>query len=113
MKPIKEGDKQAITRDGRLVTQLTWFDCSDPYCVVGVVEGSLETWKKDGKYYHLDSSSDIFAVQKYEWQWFYRVKNCDYYETSEFFESEADFLEKYESDVSFYERIEDSKKEVE
>jgi len=59
MKPINlervlAGDP-VITKSGEEVTQLTLFESNDEYPLVGVVDGNLEQWTKDGKY-HIDQS---------------------------------------------------------
>lgn len=80
MKQIKRGDTTAVTRDGREVTQLKWFDVEgeDTLCVEGVVEGEIRTWYEDGgffrKGYTYSSNLDIFAKPEYEYQWIYKRK---------------------------------------
>ena len=39
-----------ITRDGREVYQLTWFDCANKHCVHGVIDNWIFTWTIEGKF---------------------------------------------------------------
>ena len=48
-----------VTRDGRPVTQLTKFDTTDTYPLIGVVRGAVNRWTDSGKkYLNLNSSYD-------------------------------------------------------
>jgi hypothetical protein len=75
MKPIKKGMTEAITRDGRKVTQLTWFEIknSHSYKVYGVLDNYIFNWKESGKFSKSESESenDIFAIPEYEYQVLY------------------------------------------
>lgn len=55
-----------VTRDGRPVTQVTKFDVTSIFRIVGVVNSKVEYWTENG-YYHPDysgNSSDLFMVTK-------------------------------------------------
>lgn len=63
------GDK-VVTRDGREVTQLTKFDCrNEP--LVGVLDGILETWLENGKFFGsgVYCDSDLFMAPKTVKRW--------------------------------------------
>lgn len=118
MKPIKKGMTEAVTRDGRKVTQLTWFECiGDTFTVVGVIDGLLNIWTSNGRF--LDENhkheKDIFAPVEYEWQWL--VKHEDgFFDVSSHCKSEDDLknIGGYVSvnGWSIISRIEESKREV-
>lgn len=75
MKPIERGLKEAVTRDGRKVTQLTWFDDvlgdNNAYQVAGVINGHVGLWTIHGKWINdtEEHELDILAPVEYEWQW--------------------------------------------
>ena len=92
MKPIKKEMTEAVTRDGRKVTQLTWFDCNGNWCVGGVVNNLLKTWSKEGSYSICgDSHLDIFAIPEYEYKIIYKEKEV-YNMTSLYYKNKDDFF---------------------
>lgn len=111
MKPIERGMTTAVTRDGREVTQLTWFEGVEcTYRVMGVVDGVIESWTVDGLNSIGEVSDfDIFAPTQYEWQWLYVDKN-GWHHTTSFFKSEQDMSAHYCGYAGI--RIEESKREV-
>ena len=49
--------KPLITRDGGVVTEITYFaNIKSPYCIAGVCNGSIYTWSIDGE---IDVNSDF------------------------------------------------------
>lgn len=117
MIPIKKGMTEAVTRDGRKVTQLTWFDgVDDDYQVCGVLDATVNIWLKDGKRVKwMVSHLDLFAPVEYEWQWLVKHKD-GFFEVSGHYKSEDDLknMGGYVSvngwSISY--RIEESKREV-
>lgn len=116
MKPIKRGMTEAVTRDGRRVTQLTWFDVDGDYNfnVVGVLDGLLHTWMEGGRFLDAtrDSKKDIFAPVDYEWQWLVKDTEGNFAVTA-FRKDESDIYDFFSScKWSIHSRIEESKREV-
>lgn len=115
MKPIKRGMTESVTRDGRKVTQLTWFDdVEGAYCLYGVLDdGCVKRWTAGGKYYHDEEESnlDIFAPVEYEWQWLYQDA-FGYYQTTDFCKNEDQAKKIDAGSCSDFKRIEESKREV-
>ena len=115
MKPIKKGMTEAVTRDGRKVTQLKWFECDGDYCCAGVVDGVLYVWTLDGKYYLSSKDSrDIFAPVEYEWQWLVKTDE-GVFETTIFHKSYEELVASGWIDARRWTvigRIEESKREV-
>lgn len=121
MKPIKKGITEAVTRDGRKVTQLTWFDVKKgEYCIAGVLQGEICTWTENGRFYDVDNATeheqDIFAPVEYEWQWLVKNQFDGKFHTTKFFKTEESLKN---SDRKFnpfewcvFYRIEESKREV-
>lgn len=123
MKPIKRGMTEAVTRDGRKVTQLTWFEnvAKGAFCVSGVMDGFIETWNIDGIFDEdeLPNSThpcDIFAPVEYEWQWL--IKNSDgTFDVSAFRSFGLNLagescINGNKGSAIWYSRIEESKREV-
>jgi hypothetical protein len=52
------------TRDGRPVTQLTNFSVTSDYSLVGVIEGELYKWMRNGGYPspYVESERDLFMA---------------------------------------------------
>jgi len=64
--------KPVITKNGKKVTQITKFNNVKtlPYCICGVVEGSLESWSIEGKYHHShESQLDIYMAEESKTIW--------------------------------------------
>lgn len=115
MKPIKRGMTEAVTRDGRKVTQLTWFDLEkDIFCVRGVFNGQIASWTASGRYFSSgeESAADIFAPVEYEWQFLLHDTESGLYETSFYAKSEEDALSMLSDRYVVISRIEESKREV-
>lgn len=119
MKPIKKGMTEAVTRDGRKVTQLTWFDGVDSaYCLFGVLDdGYVKRWTADGRFFKCEKSDyDLFAPVEYEWQWL--VKNNDgTFDVSAFRSFDSNYsgqscVNGEKGTAIWYQRIEESKREV-
>ena len=60
-----------VTRGGRPVTQLKFFEGTEDVSVVGVLEGRVQMWRKDGTYHDpralahyrvMPSARDLFMV---------------------------------------------------
>lgn len=119
MKPIKKGMTEAETRDGRKVTQLTWFDLgNDIFCLRGVLNGDIASWTASGRYFAggEESPSDIFAPVEYEWQWLVKNQINGQFHTTKFFKTEES-LKNSNNKFNAFEwaiisRIEESKREV-
>lgn len=114
MKPIKKGMTEAVTRNGRKVTQLTWFECGGDYCCAGVVDGVLHVWTLDGKYYVLSKDSrDIFAPVEYEWQWLLKCNQSGKFIATIHYKDEVELYTRWNKDnYTLINRIEESKREV-
>ena len=109
MKPIQRGMTEAVTRDGRKVSQLHWLDVKEGECLVGVLNGELEEWFEDGSYYDNEpDAKDIFAPAEYEWQWVYK-RDGDYALSGGFYKTEKDAYNSIDEEV--IERYEPSKRE--
>lgn len=116
MKPIKRGMKEAVTRDGRKVTQLTWFEGlnSRAECAYGVVDGVLRSWLENGSYLSADKKHDLdlFAPPEYEWQWLFQYADGSF-NTTVYYETEEAMLDFHNSGGRHnFKRIEESKREV-
>lgn len=112
MKPIKRGMTEAVTRDGRKVTQLTWFDGVEDGLdsVCGVLDGRMCTWNEDGKWATFESGSDIFAPVEYSYIWYSPVLDTV---SSRMTQNKWDSdYETDRDDVNSWCRIEESKREV-
>lgn len=112
MKPIKRGMKEAVTRDGRKVTQLTWFDGVEDGLdsVCGVLDSRMCTWDEDGKWATFESASDIFAPVEYSYIWYSPVLDTV---SSRMTQNKWDSdYETDRDDVNSWYRIEESKREV-
>lgn len=115
-KPIQEGMTEAVTRDGRPVTELTWFKgaVKGNDCVAGIVDGRIATWSARGSYSPSSNKhpTDIFAPVEYEYQWLL-VSSKGVYKASEFYPDE-ETLHRYLNHHfwSVVHRIEESKREV-
>ena len=117
MNPIKKGMTEAVTRDGRKVTQLTWFEAENAmYTVVGVLDGNIESWNEDGSYTVGEHEQDIFSPVEYEWQWLVRNQLSGQFHTTKFFKTEESLRNSNDKFNSFewciISRIEESKREV-
>lgn len=59
------------TRDGRPVTQLTVFNCSEKYSIAGVVSQLIYMWDEDGNPCHISTNEDrrlcMAPVKKTGW----------------------------------------------
>lgn len=115
MKPIKKGMAGAVTRDGRKVTQLTWFEgLKSEYSLIGVLEDCAYSWRPDGKYFSPlsgDSAFDIFAPVEYEYQWLVKHKDTGIYSVTGYQKSQEDAIP-VNSRWGLVSRIEESKREV-
>ena len=62
---------KVVTRDGDEVTQLHKFDAVDEYCLIGVVNGTIQSWAIDGSYWSDVGSStrDLFIAVEPERMW--------------------------------------------
>lgn len=59
-----------ITRDGRPVTQLTFFENARGDTFAGVLDGVIELWAENGEYNHSYSSNfDLFMAPKTRQGW--------------------------------------------
>lgn len=59
-----------ITRDGNPVTQITFFKDAMGDTIAGVVDGYVELWREDGRFYSMDSSEkDLFMAPKTKEGW--------------------------------------------
>lgn len=56
----KDRSQKVWTRDGREVTQLTWFDCNSIVPLVGVVENDVMRWGVNGLWGSSVSKFDLF-----------------------------------------------------
>lgn len=116
IKPIKKGMTEAVTRDGRKVTQLTWFYVEEGDSVVGVVNGEIETWQESGMWYKNTSEQsqlDIFAPVEYEWQWLVKDSTTGKFKTSnEHYSTKDECSENVSDDFEVISRIEESKREA-
>lgn len=67
--PVPDG-YEVVTRDGRKVEQLIFFDAIG-HCIAGVVEGELEDWDIAGNYFDPPSEgkNDLFLrpIEKKAW----------------------------------------------
>lgn len=112
MKPIKKGMTEAVTRDGRKVSQLTWFDVDEgKYCVAGVLNGILRTWSKEGFCYNW-SENDIFAPTEYVYCYAYETPAGYWLLASRSYKNDEEF-KKLHPEATTFQRIEASKHEVE
>jgi hypothetical protein len=70
--------ERVITRDGRKVTQLTKFDCSFPYPLYAVIQGTLKKFTLNGLYIdgHNDNT-DLFLLPQTKTVWVVVVKYLD------------------------------------
>jgi len=61
---------KVVTRDGREVSQLVWFDCANKHCLQGVIGDWLFSWTFEGKFMGdeiEDHDKDLFmATTKHE-----------------------------------------------
>lgn len=128
MKPIKKGMTEAVTRDGRKVTQLTWFEVDSyyDYSCAGVLGGEVLTWTSSGSYIAgcEEDHRDIFAPVEYEWQWLIKNDNGSFSVSAyrQFDLSIAgnrccnidadDYKGDARDNAIWYSRIEESKREV-
>lgn len=110
MKPIKRGMTEAVTRDGRKVTQLTWFDLDSGYCIAGVIDGDVYFWPENGLWSNSQHVNDIFAPVEYEWQWLAK-RPSGFFATTKFFRTE-EAAQNFCEDGELIYRIEESKREV-
>lgn len=111
MKPIKKGMTEAVTRDGRKVTQLTWFDTKEEYKIYGVIDKAVFCWRENGRYCIIDNKLDIFAPVEYEWQWLIYDKRDNTFELTVHCKSEDEAKESIKG-YTLIKRIEESKREV-
>lgn len=110
---------EAITRDGRKVTQLTWFHAlyGASYCVYGVLNGMVESWTEEGiNRVGCESEKDIFKPVNYEWQWLIKVIDTGRFSVSGHHDS-IESVENYGGFVrangwEIVSRIEESKREA-
>lgn len=120
MKPIKRGMKEAVTRDWRKVTQLTWFEgIHIGECVAGVLDGVLQTWYPSGLRhgdYGPICERDIFSPVEYEWQWMVKNQLSGKFHTTDFFKTEESLKNSSNRfnpfEWTIISRIEESKREV-
>jgi len=65
-----EDDVDIVTRDGRKVYDLTYFETEDPYCLVGILDGRIDTWTREGFYLDYDEyDQDIFFKEEKKEGW--------------------------------------------
>ena len=64
---LKNPDR-VVTRDGRKVTQLHKFDCNSEHSLVGVVDGNIRNFKKDGEHCFADESN-LFLLPETKTVW--------------------------------------------
>lgn len=118
MKPIKRGMTEAVTRDGRKVTQLTFLDGlkSGEDCFYGVIDGYVFSWNKYGAYApNNECEHDIFAPTEYEWQWLVMHKETGHFLTTTYektLDIALDVLIGEKDKYIVISRIEESKREV-
>lgn len=55
-----------ITKEGKEVTQLTYFDTIERHCLYGVVDGEVYSWNIDGKIF---IDPDLFMAPKIKKRW--------------------------------------------
>ena len=41
---------KVVTREGQEVKQLTFFETDDLYCIYGIVNNTIKSWRKNGSY---------------------------------------------------------------
>lgn len=59
-----------MTRDGRPVTQLTFFKDAMGDTIAGILEGYIELWREDGYYHTMDrGDKDLFMAPKTKEGW--------------------------------------------
>lgn len=81
-----------VTRDGRKVTQLVKFDCTDTYVLYGVVTDTVHLWTVDGRFNMSceKNGHDLFmaTVKKTGLAVSYRYKDEDARMSTTIFETE-------------------------
>lgn len=84
-----ENPERVVTRDGRKVTQLTKFDCSFPYPLYAVIQGTLKKFTLNGLYIdgHNDNT-DLFLLPQTKTLWIVIIQTKDYNFTSLTFETD-------------------------
>lgn len=67
--------ERVVTRDGRKVTQLTKFDCSFPYPLYAVIQGTLKKFTLNGLYIDgLNDNIDLFLLPQTKTLWVVMAK---------------------------------------
>ena len=67
-----------ITRDGKEVYQLTWFDCANKHCVHGVIDDWIFSWTVEGKIVtdtDEPHDKDLFMAPSIQERWAVRSGN--------------------------------------
>lgn len=60
--------KPVVTRDGRIVEQLTKFDTSDEFCIFGVVDKKIYSYLENGNQWNtIESEEDLFMAPEKKW----------------------------------------------
>ena len=89
----KDRSQKVWTRDGREVSQLTYFETPDYFKLIGVIGGSLASFKKNGSFCFNESEShkDLFLEhqEKEYWVNIYTNKECIKFGTAYDSEQEA------------------------
>lgn len=118
MKPFVYGITEAVTRDGRQVTQLKYFEGlkDGELSITGLINGRIVTWYKNGTFNNdkLADKSDLFSPVEYEWQWLCKYKEQDKFYITHNYYQDIDSVRKdiMSNNVEVLEPFEPSKREV-
>ena len=117
MKAYIKGMTEAVTRDGREVTQLHEYDLLGIKRIYGVIGGEVQWWHIDGSVNARmqEPEDDLFAPVEYEWQWIIKYKSTHTFDTSGYHTSRevCEKIFKYtRAEVEIFSRIKESKREV-
>lgn len=58
--------RPVVTREGKVVTQLKFFEVTKSYSLAGIIDGDLHMWCADGRYYKngYENPNDLFMKEE-------------------------------------------------